>query len=43
MPFINSDPDQKKDVMFGEAYNITINVSNNVQIQKFYKITFPKI
>ncbi|KAG5879361.1 hypothetical protein JTB14_030990 [Gonioctena quinquepunctata] len=26
VPFINSDPDQRKDVMLGEAFNISINV-----------------
>ncbi|KAJ3637615.1 hypothetical protein MTP99_001059 [Tenebrio molitor] len=26
VPFINSDPDQRKDVMLGETYNISINV-----------------
>ncbi|KAJ8943011.1 hypothetical protein NQ318_008329 [Aromia moschata] len=26
VPFINSDPDQRKDVMLGESFNISINV-----------------
>nr|XP_015837686.1 PREDICTED: sodium channel protein Nach-like isoform X2 [Tribolium castaneum] len=26
VPFINSDPDQRKDVMLGETYNISINI-----------------
>ncbi|KAJ3649088.1 hypothetical protein Zmor_020850 [Zophobas morio] len=42
VPFINSDPDQRKDVMLGETYNISINVieienDENVRLLPFDK------